>query len=367
MQKLEQLGFVEPLKKYIQANRPFLGICVGMQCLYLGSSESPSSIGLGIIEGNITKFDNSTKSVPHIGWNGAQKVEDSYLVSDEERFYFVHSYAANITAEQVSDMAVAGWAHTLTTYGDETFVSSISRGNICATQFHPEKSGEAGLKLLSNFILANHRDTIVTPKNLTFPLDLLTRRIIACLDVRSNDAGDLVVTKGDQYDVKESSGQVRNLGKPVELAQRYYEQGADEVTFLNITSFRDCPLEDTPMLEVLKQTSKLVFVPLTIGGGIRDMPLRDGSIIKAIEVAGEYFRSGADKISIGSDAVYITEAYLNGVRESNAISSIASHYGSQAVVISVDPKRVYVTSRESTNHATVATTRAGPSGELFWY
>ena len=80
----------------------------------------------------------------------------------------------------------------------------------------------------------------------------LARRVVACLDVRSNDAGDLVVTKGDQYDVREKgdSRGVRNLGKPVELCKRYYEDGADEVTFLNITGFRDFPLADLPMLEV---------------------------------------------------------------------------------------------------------------------
>ena len=78
------------------------------------------------------------------------------------------------------------------------------------------------------------------------------QRVIACLDVRSNDQGDLVVTKGDQYDVREkgASRDVRNLGKPVELAGAYYEGGADEVAFLNITGFRDCPMEDLPMLEV---------------------------------------------------------------------------------------------------------------------
>ena len=93
----------------------------------------------------------------------------------------------------------------------------------------------------------------------------LAKRIIACLDVRANDQGDLVVTKGDQYDVREA-GSVRNLGKPVQLAGRYFEEGADEVTFLNITGFRDFPLADMPMIQVLKETSKTVFVPLTIGG-----------------------------------------------------------------------------------------------------
>ena len=80
------------------------------------------------------------------------------------------------------------------------------------------------------------------------------KRVIACLDVRANDNGDLVVTKGDQYDVREKDDErgVRNLGKPVELAARYFKEGADEVAFLNITGFRDFPLGDMPMLAVLQ-------------------------------------------------------------------------------------------------------------------
>lgn len=151
------------------------------------------------------------------------------------------------------------------------------------------------------------------------------------------------------------------------MAKRYYEQGADEVTFLNITSFRDCPLLDTPMLSVLKLTSESVFVPLTIGGGIRDMVQPDGTVIKALDVAGIYFRSGADKVSIGSDAVYISLDYIQGRdTKGNAISSIAHVYGAQAVVVSVDPKRVYVSTPDMTNHATVKTQKPGPNGEEYW-
>lgn len=91
---------------------------------------------------------------------------------------------------------------------------------------------------------------------------------------------------------------MRNLGKPVELAARYFEEGADEVTFLNITGFRDCPLQDTPMLEVLAQASERVFVPLTVGGGIKGFTDAQGRKYSALEVAAEYFRSGADKVSV---------------------------------------------------------------------
>jgi glutamine amidotransferase/cyclase len=196
----------------------------------------------------------------------------------------------------------------------------------------------------------------------------LAKRVIACLDVRSNDQGDLVVTKGDQYDVREK-GEVRNLGKPVEMAHTYYQQGADEVTFLNITAFRDCPLSDAPMLEVLRQTSKNVFVPLTIGGGIRDYTDTNGKFHSALDVAAAYFRSGADKISISSDAVEIVQnSLVHGASGQSAIERIAQVYGSQAVVISVDPRRVYIHSPADVPHQTLETALPGPLGERYcWY
>lgn len=203
--------------------------------------------------------------------------------------------------------------------------------------------------------------------------DGLTRRLIACLDVRANDQGDLVVTKGDQYDVREKGADrnVRNLGKPVEMAKKYYESGADEVTFLNITSFRDCPLADLPMLEVLRQTSQTVFVPLTIGGGIRDTVDTDGTKVSALDIATMYFKSGADKVSIGSDAVLAAEEYYSLGKKlfgNTAIEQISRAYGRQAVVVSIDPKRVYVPKLDATRHAIINTKFPGPKGEAFcWY
>jgi len=106
----------------------------------------------------------------------------------------------------------------------------------------------------------------------------LAKRVIACLDVRANDQGDLVVTKGDQYDVREDgdSREVRNLGKPVELAGRYFLDGADEVAFLNITGFRDFPLGDLPMLEVMKRASERSLCAPDSRGGIRDFKDKEG-------------------------------------------------------------------------------------------
>ncbi|CRK11530.1 hypothetical protein BN1723_009401 [Verticillium longisporum] len=159
--------------------------------------------------------------------------------------------------------------------------------------------------------------------------------------------------------------------RPVELARRYYEQGADEVTFLNITSFRDMPLADLPMLEILRRTSETVFVPLTVGGGIRDSVDTDGTKVSALEIATMYFKSGADKVSIGSDAVMAAEEYHAAGRKlfgNTAIEQIAGAYGNQAVVVSVDPKRVYVPKPDATRHATLETSQPGPKGEAYcWY
>jgi glutamine amidotransferase/cyclase len=251
----------------------------------------------------------------------------------------------------------------------------VSKGNILATQFHPEKSGLAGLRVIKAFLDGVRQGTStnsVAPQPLASKSGL-TRRVIACLDVRTNDQGDLVVTKGDKYDVREKTkgGNVRNLGKPVDMAKKYYEQGADEITFLNITSFRDCPLADLPMLEILRRTSETVFVPLTIGGGIRDTTDMDGTKVSALEIAKMYFKSGADKVSIGSEAVSAAEEYYAAGEKlfgNTAIEQISRAYGKQAVVVSVDPKRVYVFKAEETRHNTINTKFLGPNGEdKCWY
>ena len=357
-----------------------MGICVGLQALFEGSAEDPAVPGLGIIPGHLVRFDGTNKSVPHIGWNSASTstgttVQDRslYGLRASSKYYYVHAFASPY---RNSILEKDGWTVATAKYGDEVFVGAIGKKNIFATQFHPEKSGVAGLRVLKAFLNGRQWEDVTSETSLLSVRTGLTRRVIACLDVRTNDQGDLVVTKGDQYDVREkgttdTGGQIRNLGKPVEMAKKYYEQGSDEITFLNITSFRNCPLADFPMLEILRQTSKTVFVPLTIGGGIRDTLDIDGTRVAAIDVATMYFKSGADKVSIGSDAVTAAEEYYrNGKKLSRktAIEAISAAYGNQAVVISIDPKRVYVHSSDDTHHHTIKTNRPGPSGESYcWY
>lgn len=349
-----------------------MGICVGLQALFEGSAENPSVPGIGFIKGRLDRFDDSSKSVPHIGWNSANtSLQQVYGLRPSSKYYYVHSYKVPY---RPGELEAQGWTVATARYGDEEFVGAVAKANVLATQFHPEKSGVAGLRVLKAFLDGTAGDNIESETVSTeTAAEGLTRRVIACLDVRTNDQGDLVVTKGDQYDVREkgAEGNVRNLGKPVEMARKYYEQGADEVTFLNITSFRDCPLADLPMLEILRRTSETVFVPLTIGGGIRDTTDTDGTKVSALDIATMYFKSGADKVSIGSDAVTAAEQYFAAGKKVNgttAIEQISQAYGNQAVVVSVDPKRVYVSSKTETSHHTITTDFPGPNGEtVCWY
>lgn len=368
---------MEPIRQHIDSGKPFMGICVGLQALFEGSEEDPKVPGLGLIPTRMQRFSDKTKSVPHIGWNSAmdtgRNAQTFYGLNPNSKYYYVHSYAALYEPQALE---ANGWSVATATYGEEKFVGAIARDNIFATQFHPEKSGQAGLRTIRAFLNGDKSQPLVQSSVAQEKENGLTRRVIACLDVRTNDTGDLVVTKGDQYDVREkdgvsAGGQVRNLGKPVDIAKKYYEQGADEITFLNITSFRNCPLADTPMLEILKRTSETVFVPLTIGGGIRDTVDTDGVRYSALDVATMYFKSGADKISIGSDAVTAAEEYYNSggkLTGQTAIEQISNAYGKQAVVVSIDPKRVYVDKPEDTKHHTIHTSHPNPAEQSFcWY
>jgi glutamine amidotransferase len=127
--------------------RPFLGICIGMQMLFDGSDESPDVDGLGVVAGRVTRLPETAR-LPQIGWNTLDVTPGSRLCArlpDPAWLYFVHSYAP----EPADDAVVAASC----TYG-RRFAAAIERGPVWATQFHPEKSGEVGLRLLRNFVEA---------------------------------------------------------------------------------------------------------------------------------------------------------------------------------------------------------------------
>lgn len=151
MKNLEDYGLVDPIKKAVESGKPFLGICLGLQLLFEESMEFGAHKGLGLIKGKVVRFTPSKDDageelkIPHMGWNEIKIAKESPVlkgIADNTYFYFVHSYYA---APEDASVTL-----TKTGYGIE-FTSSISKDNIVACQFHPEKSQSAGLKLLKNF------------------------------------------------------------------------------------------------------------------------------------------------------------------------------------------------------------------------
>ncbi len=142
---LKKLGMVTPIRQYIAEDRPFLGVCIGMQVLFTTTEEGGLHKCLDIIRGRVRKLPAGLK-IPHMGWNQvkqrmAHPIFDG--IPDESNFYFVHSYYPDPDDKSL----IAGE----TEYGIP-ICSVIARGNLVATQFHPEKSGEVGLKIYDNFI-----------------------------------------------------------------------------------------------------------------------------------------------------------------------------------------------------------------------
>ncbi len=147
-EQLKKQRIFDPIKSWLKEDRPFLGICIGFQMLFEKSDESPNSDGFGIIPGKVVRFpEENPLKVPHMGWNEI-KFENSsdpiwQGIKTSTHFYFVHSYYP----EPLESNSVS----SITSYGLE-FASSVRCGNIFGTQFHPEKSQAAGLKLISNFL-----------------------------------------------------------------------------------------------------------------------------------------------------------------------------------------------------------------------
>jgi glutamine amidotransferase len=140
---LDRSGMRDAISQAIERGVPFLGICVGMQWLYEGSEESPETKGLGIVNGSCARFPTDVKA-PHVGWNGLRARGNSRLLrglNGDAFVYFTHSYRAPVTDE----------ACGITAYGTD-FAAAVERDNVFGVQFHPEKSGVAGLALLRNFV-----------------------------------------------------------------------------------------------------------------------------------------------------------------------------------------------------------------------
>ncbi len=143
-ERLDATGLTPAIRAAIARGVPFLGICVGMQWLYAGSSEAPEQPGLGHFSESCSRFAESSEKVPHVGWNSLEVKNGSRLlagVEAGEHVYFTHSYKGPVANDTAA----------ITQY-IETFAAAVERGNVMGVQFHPEKSSATGLKILRNFL-----------------------------------------------------------------------------------------------------------------------------------------------------------------------------------------------------------------------
>jgi glutamine amidotransferase len=143
-QRLDAAGLTCAIRSAVSRGVPFLGICVGMQWLYAGSTEAPGQPGLAHFAESCSRFPDRGEKVPHVGWNSLEVQDATRLlagVQSGEYVYFTHSYKAPVTSETA---AIAQYI--------EPFAAAVERNNVMGVQFHPEKSGATGLKILRNFL-----------------------------------------------------------------------------------------------------------------------------------------------------------------------------------------------------------------------
>jgi imidazole glycerol-phosphate synthase subunit HisH len=142
---LRASGLEPAAREFIDGGRPVFGVCLGMQILFEGSDEDPEP-GLGVFSGRVRRLSDQVR-VPHMGWNTVEWTRTHPYLQDveaDDRFYFVHSYAAFPGNEETLGVTGHGWS----------FASAVERDNVFATQFHPEKSGDAGLRIYANVVKA---------------------------------------------------------------------------------------------------------------------------------------------------------------------------------------------------------------------
>ncbi len=142
MASLSKNGLVDTVKTAAKSGKPFLGICLGLQLLFEESEESPGVSGLGIFKGKIVKIPDRGLKIPHMGWNSIEISKNSKILANNPFVYFVHSYYVETEEKEI--------VSAYTEYGEKLAVA-VERDNVFAVQFHPEKSGDAGMEILKKF------------------------------------------------------------------------------------------------------------------------------------------------------------------------------------------------------------------------
>jgi imidazole glycerol-phosphate synthase subunit HisH len=144
MASINKSGYAQAVKEWIKADKPFLGICIGLQLLFESSEEAPNTQGLSVIPGTVRRFPG--RKVPQIGWNQTEARKESKIfrgLTDNSFFYYIHSYYADPADNSVSAAQTEYYVR---------YCCAVERGALAAVQFHPEKSGAAGLALLKNWL-----------------------------------------------------------------------------------------------------------------------------------------------------------------------------------------------------------------------
>ena len=281
MQAIDRLRLRDVLLERIHAGIPFLGICIGLQCLFEGSEESPASRGLGLFSGCVRRFVGDAR-IPHMGWNSLEKIRPSKLLARSRRRHIYLFRAQLLRAGKRSDRRNV---HLLT---------SLLGGS---------RKGQRICRAVPSRKIRSRRSA--RSEEFSGNLAMLAKRIIPCLDVTGGR-----VVKGVNF------VGLRDAGDPVELAERYNAQGADELVFLDITASSDAR---EIMVDLVARTARKVFIPLTVGGGLR-----------TVADARKIILAGADKVSVNTAAV----------RRPELIRELSDEFGAQAVVLAIDARRV---------------------------
>ena len=295
MARLTEAGLVEPLRTW---NGPLLGICVGLQ-LFFSSSDEDGEPCLGLDRGIVRRLVGAPL-LPHIGWNdievpGTRASRDRIFerIAPDATFYFVHSYAP-VPEDPSTVIAYARYPHpfaaagTQRTPGGAPVPSGTERDGRFAGPLQLRGRGPGVLRVAG------------TGGRLAMSL---RTRIIACLDVKHGR-----VVKGVNFI------NLTDEGDPVELAARYAEEGMDEIVYLDIAA---SPEGRPALLDVVRRTAENVFVPLTVGGGVRKP-----ADMRAV------LRAGADKVSLNTAAVL----------RPDLLDECAAAFGNQCVVLAIDAK-----------------------------
>ena len=294
MTAIDARGLRQPILDAIAAGKPYLGICVGLQALFEGSEEAPGVAGFGRLPGMVRRFAPGVK-IPHVGWSRAWCLKPSQLLAgtgSEPYFYFTHSFYGPV-----------GESTVYSAHYPAPFAAVLEKDNIYAVQFHPEKSGKAGLDVLVNFVTLPRGAHVLT-RNSAEPAREPARRIIPCLDVHHGR-----VVKGVNF------LELRDSGDPAELAAAYNRAGADELVLLDISASHEArPI----LIETVGKVARELFIPFTVGGGVR-----------TVKDAGEILGAGADKVSVNTAAV----------ARPGLIEHLANAFGSQAVIVAIDAKQ----------------------------